>query len=1326
MSSKILNFSKDRLITGINIVDGMLFFTDNHTEPKKINIEKFKGNDPEVAVDHSTGTTSIYGRTFAEADITVIKGHPKHALDTNLTDDPIDGGGDVIDLDPSPVASVFFIETHFPTTSSFSNINVRGRLIPGNKQILSQGFYYTFSDSFGDRNDPEDINGLITNRGNGVYDTNDIAQDSGFYEFNISSSEAQSQGAVAGGYIHYIAYCVVSETSGGGRFGSNEFYFAKEKRSYQLTDTTQAPTGSISDLEITIVKNDSFGGGIINANVFASCNNTSNSNIVDLFKGFVFSKAYREIDNPTTPTIANINTHVQNREANSQELFPQRYFRPTEIQSSLLNRDKFFLQGGVDFSRLNTGDVYFVYAFIELDGGGFVYSSVEKLIVDTNVSSEGPGIWHLPADVQETEVGLNANVWSAGGDADLTERGFIFSTEVDSINTVNTIFNDFSNTAPYAYNGSLQINNTFRVPVAIPTGKTGTEQSGDGSGQLHVSTANHLTNLLGGTTLYYIAYAINSRGQRSYASVDALDTFNNGPDGMLSVVTSENVIPRIQAGGWNLFKQEINGPFEPIFTFKILGGIADPTKVTSMGIEYAYATGSDPEYGITHDNLIKFAENEEHTKIENSGTNINLDVSQFDYTGEDADEIIGEFKIKDGYGIADSIANNPEDYELVEQIRLDRGDTFLEAFGYTHQRPFAKTLSYYAYVWYDGIKYKSKISRGWSKANSLIWGDLTNYTPRYCGVDGISWPTFFSGGRDASKTHLPEKPPTGGTAQIFGAMCPNAPHRNTVGGSLQELGFYWSYEPIPTDDATFDKLTAWANKSTTNKVSATSPGGSSGPNVTDPTNPTNQSTAAKNWHVGSSQDERGHFEFSATIGPFAAGKTKVYWIPYLLPQPVAAHRGLFHLGATPVDRFGTSSGGDLLNSFNIGSSITAIDVAPLVKIKNVDNTYSDKLVFTGKAEPGSGNYNINRKGFYIKLKSEFTNPTNAASVKTEMAINTNRTTLDTDQFNPGSEYGKTSTFSPGTYLASAFCQIVLADANGVDQTYTVISDNNIESTVGTPPPVDVDTTPVVINIGVGDNMRGNITDNKGVAISSKGFYVLEVKGSFNSNLQKPVDGNALKAIFNNASNLSDVTAINVSPTTIDGADSSVFRNSVPNQRRGYVYYYAAYAINSKSEEDISNTVKHIEYPEIINSFIEIFPIPLSNTIYANNIGKVSSTGGNSYENTVSLKVTTESDSLANFYMDVSNWTSGNRITSINKRSSSTGNFLDINLIDQNFSTQPRECTLKIYNATDPSKVIVLSIFQEGNSDTGDEFQGPREGNDIRHAGGFRAALPNPY
>jgi len=37
-----LNFSPERNITGINIIDGMLFWTDNYSEPKKIDIERCK------------------------------------------------------------------------------------------------------------------------------------------------------------------------------------------------------------------------------------------------------------------------------------------------------------------------------------------------------------------------------------------------------------------------------------------------------------------------------------------------------------------------------------------------------------------------------------------------------------------------------------------------------------------------------------------------------------------------------------------------------------------------------------------------------------------------------------------------------------------------------------------------------------------------------------------------------------------------------------------------------------------------------------------------------------------------------------------------------------------------------------------------------------------------------------------------------------------------------------------------------------------------------------------------------------------------------------
>ena len=70
----ILKFSENYLITGANIIDGLLFFTDNQTEPKKINIEQFKSGTPNFS-NHS----QLYSRRFTEADITVIKPKPANA-----------------------------------------------------------------------------------------------------------------------------------------------------------------------------------------------------------------------------------------------------------------------------------------------------------------------------------------------------------------------------------------------------------------------------------------------------------------------------------------------------------------------------------------------------------------------------------------------------------------------------------------------------------------------------------------------------------------------------------------------------------------------------------------------------------------------------------------------------------------------------------------------------------------------------------------------------------------------------------------------------------------------------------------------------------------------------------------------------------------------------------------------------------------------------------------------------------------------------------------------------------------------------------------------
>jgi len=88
-TNNILNFSTDYLITGANIIDGLLFFTDNQTEPKKVNIAKFKEGSTNF-----TSHTQVYGRNFIESDITVIKPKPNNAPKLTLSDTV---GGDAVE-----------------------------------------------------------------------------------------------------------------------------------------------------------------------------------------------------------------------------------------------------------------------------------------------------------------------------------------------------------------------------------------------------------------------------------------------------------------------------------------------------------------------------------------------------------------------------------------------------------------------------------------------------------------------------------------------------------------------------------------------------------------------------------------------------------------------------------------------------------------------------------------------------------------------------------------------------------------------------------------------------------------------------------------------------------------------------------------------------------------------------------------------------------------------------------------------------------------------------------------------------------------------------
>ena len=125
MGSFTLNFDKSRLITGANIIDNILYFTDNETEPKRINLEVFKVGD------HSTGTTSVYGRQFIERDITVIRPHPQAVINSNLSQEanvPIDAQEPLVLTGEADIFNAF--------------IKLNGSSVSAGTVFTRRGFYY--------------------------------------------------------------------------------------------------------------------------------------------------------------------------------------------------------------------------------------------------------------------------------------------------------------------------------------------------------------------------------------------------------------------------------------------------------------------------------------------------------------------------------------------------------------------------------------------------------------------------------------------------------------------------------------------------------------------------------------------------------------------------------------------------------------------------------------------------------------------------------------------------------------------------------------------------------------------------------------------------------------------------------------------------------------------------------------------------------------------------------------------------------------------------------------------------------------------------------
>jgi hypothetical protein len=87
---RVLNFNHNELITGINIIDDMLFWTDGRTEPKRINIPRsilgthYSANFHTRLINPDQGISYSDGIMAREEHVTVIRKSPRNALSLEL------------------------------------------------------------------------------------------------------------------------------------------------------------------------------------------------------------------------------------------------------------------------------------------------------------------------------------------------------------------------------------------------------------------------------------------------------------------------------------------------------------------------------------------------------------------------------------------------------------------------------------------------------------------------------------------------------------------------------------------------------------------------------------------------------------------------------------------------------------------------------------------------------------------------------------------------------------------------------------------------------------------------------------------------------------------------------------------------------------------------------------------------------------------------------------------------------------------------------------------------------------------------------------------
>ena len=1161
MPSRILNFSADRLITGINIIDNMLFFTDNENEPRKINITKFKGEliDPQsnevIKVTHPTngGATEIYGREFKERDISVLKEHPIDPLGTSLTDV---GDVDISDInnfapeyapqDPKNIKVVYTGDLN----PVLKNTRLKARVDFG-KNVIENGFYFTQTDP----GEGEEGKAALIVPANKVELNNmptlDITSSEKTFEHLIDSS------SLSEGFIWVVAYAK-----------EKGFDTEYSKMKQILVGNPSTANSPITKLNVKLEADFVATRFLPYLRAEASYETQSPGQVGQDQVGFYISKGY----SLPTESITCEELIKEAQEDVGQEL-------PISVGADSFDEGKQIFTYTSERSGINVeiGNTYYVVAYIMSNDGSITYSTPLSAVVTDQVTITTtflPTVTHNEFSSLGAGALLSASTrkWSFGNISGMQKFGFLVSTNLSTAQELRDAFSEGFDT-----NGKpIKAGNpeTFRfISKEIPNDFADSQNDfeyktteADLNGNI-ISIAGYADGVIPvGKNLHALAFVQMTTGQTAFAATAKTVKITNISDSALIITKMK--LKELSTPFWindMEFDVELDVAYTPPNSDIIqIGVISDLPRGDEISAE-SLSTGFTSKDGVAGINNSSPTPHVSAPGAANSVWDFTATSSATDHKD------VGKYSTK---------SNNPLVIPKLtkadaEEYRRISGDLRQDE-DYTAQileTRHLQGLCAYAFMvvkFQDGTtkRFETPIRQGtW---DDLIGASYTN-TGQFDKMPGAPQVNTYSTEPTSANKREWVIGLTDVSFTALGSLAANGYKPDASLEPVAELGFYVSTIQKPANDWGYSAMLNWIADPATVKI------------------PLTGSIAAYQTH-GKSRDNTWK-DFQITINssnlPSIAAATTYHIVAYCIPDQEAlttssAFPTLLNIENTDKlnrnkTKFGQMQEVRTLTT-TLGTATTVDEPPTVVVIPTKTIQANGRVSIFGQALPGSTNYSMQNPGFYIKPSIHINAGWNTAQIINDLAnVSTNRVTVPNNVF-----------YKPkGTFMAEllnisephhfiAFAQTVTP--NGTTNTVHSTNFGKFENNSVSPPSsdqfIEFDTPSAT---GSGVLNAGCKNPEASVASGNFGFYIVGREGS---NFNAPADNTALKAIIDNPS-AGDI----VQTITLNQAFTSPFRATF-TPKTNHKYYFVAFATTTSGNFSMS-PVAAIPYKAAANQKIQL-------------------------------------------------------------------------------------------------------------------------------------------